>query len=153
MSANFISKSEITIQAPASSVWQVITSPDTIRAFMFGTQVQTDWKIGSDITWTGTHQGKTYRDKGKVLQVLPEKMLQHTYYSSMTEIEDKPENYFNVTYELEESDGATTLVVTNSNLPDEQSREHSRQNWQSVLEKIKELAERKEVAETKQSTL
>ena len=117
MSANFISRTETTINAPASKVWQALTSPDAIHEFMFGTQVETDWKIGSDIKWTGGYQGKRYEDKGKILQVLPEKLLQHTYHSSMSGIEDKPENYFNVTYELEETNGSTTVTLTNSNLP------------------------------------
>ena len=113
-----------------------------ISEFMFGTQINTDWKVGSDIKWTGSYNGRTYEDKGKILQVLPEKLLQHTYHSSMSGIEDKPENYFNVTYEFEETEGATTVTVTNSNLPDEQSREHAEKNWKGVLEKLKEVVER-----------
>jgi uncharacterized protein YndB with AHSA1/START domain len=142
MSANFISRAETTIQAPASRVWQALTSADAIREFMFGTEVETDWKIGSDIRWKGEYEGKQYEDKGKVLQVLPEKLLQHTYHSSMSGIEDKPENYLNVTYELEESHGITTLTLTNSNLPDENSKAHAEKNWRGVLQKIKEVAER-----------
>lgn len=142
MSVNFIARTEITINAPASKVWQTLTSPEAINRFMFGTQVETDWKIGSDIKWTGNYQGKSYEDKGKILQVLPEKLLQHTYHSSMSGIEDKPENYFNVTYELEEVNGATTVVLTNSNLPDEKSKEHAEKNWQGLLQKLKEVVER-----------
>jgi uncharacterized protein YndB with AHSA1/START domain len=141
MSANFISRTETNIHAPASKVWQALTSPETISQFMFGTRVETDWKIGSDITWTGEYNGKSYEDKGKILQVLPEKLLQHTYHSSMSGIEDKPENYFNVTYELEETNGSTTVTLTNSNLPDEKSKEHTEQNWQGVLQKLKEVVE------------
>lgn len=142
MAANFISKSETKINAPASKVWHALTSPAMISEFMFGTHVETDWKIGSDIKWTGNYNGKSYEDKGQVLQALPDKLLQHTYHSSMSGIEDKPENYFNVTYELDEQDGVTTVTLTNSNLPDEQSKEHTEKNWQRVLEKIKEVVER-----------
>jgi uncharacterized protein YndB with AHSA1/START domain len=142
MSANFISRTETTINAPASKVWHALTSPDAISEFMFGTRVETDWKIGSDIKWTGNYEGKTYEDKGKILQVLPEKLLQHTYHSSMSGIEDKPENYFNVSYELEEANGSTTVTLTNSNLPDEKSKEHSEKNWEGLLQKLKEVVER-----------
>lgn len=141
MSANFISKTVTRIEAPAAKVWDALTSPEAVREFMFGTQIETDWTIGSDITWRGEYQGKPYEDKGKVLQVLPEKILQHTYHSSMSGIEDKPENYFNVTYELEESDGATMVTLTNSNLPDEKSVEHTEKNWQMVLQKLKQVVE------------
>lgn len=143
MSANFISKTQITINAAAADVWKALTSPERVSEFMFGTQVETDWKIGSDIKWRGSYQGRSYEDKGKILQVLPEKLLQHTYHSSMSGVEDTPENYFNVTYELEEDEGVTTVTLTNSNLPDEKSREHSEKNWQGVLQKLKEVVERK----------
>lgn len=143
MSANFSAKAETIINAPASTVWQALTNPETISQFMFGTQVETDWKIGSPVRWHGNYEGKPYEDKGIILQVLPEKLLQHTYHSSMSGIEDKPENYFNVTYELEENNGQTTVTLTNSNLPDEKARDHAESNWQGVLQKLKEVVERK----------
>lgn len=143
MSANFSAKTQITINAPASSVWKALTTPEIVSAFMFGTEVNTDWTIGSPITWRGIYQGKAYEDHGTVLQVLPEKLLQHTYHSSMSGIEDTPENYFNVLYELEEDDGKTTVTLTNSNLPDEKARDHASQNWESVLQNLKEVVEGK----------
>ncbi|HEY0653203.1 MAG TPA: SRPBCC family protein [Chryseosolibacter sp.] len=141
MSANFSAKTETTIHASAAKVWQALTTPELISQFMFGAHVETDWAIGSPITWRGSHQGKSYEDHGTVLQVLPEKLLQHTYHSSLSEIEDTPENYFNVTYELDEEDGKTRVTLTNSNLPDEKSREHAERNWQKVLEKLKDIVE------------
>lgn len=143
MSANFISKTSVTIHAPAAQVWDALTSPELIRQYLFGTNTETDWKVGSDIRWRGEYEGKSYEDKGKILQVLPEKLLQHTYHSAMSGIEDKPENYFNVTYELEETDGETTVTVTNSNHPDEKSVAHSESNWSQVLSKLKEVVERR----------
>jgi uncharacterized protein YndB with AHSA1/START domain len=142
MAANFSSKNEITINAPASKVWKALTDPDAITQFMFGTNVETDWKIGSSITWHGEYEGKSYEDTGTILQVLPEKLLQHTYHSSMSGLEDKPENYFNVTYELEENNGQTKVTLTNSNLPDEKAEAHAASNWQGVLQKMKDVVER-----------
>lgn len=142
MSVNFISKATVVIDAPAAKVWQALTSPDVIREYMFGTRVETDWKIGSSIYWRGQHQGQEYEDKGTILQVLPEKLLQHTYHSSMSGIEDQPENYFNLIYELEEVDNQTTVTLTTSNLPDENSVQHIEQNWKEVLMKLKEVVER-----------
>jgi uncharacterized protein YndB with AHSA1/START domain len=141
MSANLIAKAETKINAPAEKVWKALTTPELVGEYMFGTRVETDWKVGSPITWHGNYQGKSYEDKGTILQVLPEKLLQHTYHSSMSGIEDKPENYFNISYELDEENGVTTVTLTNSNLPDEKSTEHSQKNWQSVLDKLKDVVE------------
>jgi len=35
----------------------------------------------------------------------------------MSGIDDKPENYVTVTYELSDKDGKTTLTVTQENIP------------------------------------
>jgi uncharacterized protein YndB with AHSA1/START domain len=142
MSANFSAKTQTTIHAPAAAVWKALTSAETIREYMFGTQVKTDWRVGSPITWHGNYEGKSYEDKGTILQVLPEKLLQHTYHSSMSGLADAPENYFNVTYELEENNDETIVTLTNSNLPDEKARDHAEKNWQGVLQKLKEVVER-----------
>jgi uncharacterized protein YndB with AHSA1/START domain len=141
MAANFVAKASTTVNASASDVWQALTNPEIIKVYMFGTEVQSDWKTGSPITWRGNYQGNSYEDKGKILQVLPDKLLQYTYHSSLSGIEDKPENYFNITFELEEDNGQTNVAVTNSNLPDEKSQEHAEKNWQAVLSKMKEAVE------------
>jgi uncharacterized protein YndB with AHSA1/START domain len=143
MAANFVAKATTTINAPASLVWKALTDPEIIRTYMFGTEMTTDWKVGSRITWQGNYEGKAYEDKGQILQLLPEKLLQYTYHSSMSGIEDRPENYFNITYELEEENGQTNVTLINSNLPDEQSQQHSQKNWETVLGKMKEVVEQR----------
>ena len=55
--------------------------------------------------------------------------------------EDKPDNYVNVTYELAENNDATTLTITQENIPDEKTKQHSEQNWSKVLEDLKKLLE------------
>lgn len=43
-------------------------------------------------------------------------------------MEDKPENYVNVSYELSGNNNATTLTVTQKNIPDKKPKEYSEQN-------------------------
>ena len=59
----------------------------------------------------------------------------------MSGIEDKPENYVIITYELIEENNNTTLTVTQENIPDEKTKEHSEQNWKKVLAELKKLME------------
>ena len=56
-------KTSIIINAPAAQVWKALTDPAIIKQYFFGTNVETDWKKGSPITWTGEWEGKTYQDK------------------------------------------------------------------------------------------
>ena len=83
MSKTPIAKATATINAPASKVWDALTKPDQIKQYLFGTDVTTDWKVGSPITYKGEWKGKAYEDKGKVLKVEPGKRLVSTFWSSL----------------------------------------------------------------------
>src|SRR5512137_2683690 len=99
MNKGWIAKAAITINAPASRVWDALTNPHLIKQYLFGTEVATDWKVGSPITYRGTWEGKSYEDKGKILQIEPGRLLVSTYWSSLSSVPDIPENYKTVRYE------------------------------------------------------
>ena len=142
MSKKLISKAAVSINAPAVRVWEALTRPELIKQYLFGTDVTTDWKVGSPITYKGEWKGKAYEDKGKVLQVIPEKLLVSTYWSSLSGTPDSPENYKTVKYELFPDGGKTRLAITQDNNATEEEAEHSGQNWKMVLAKLKELLEK-----------
>lgn len=139
---NIIAKAEITINVPASKVWRALTDPAQIRQYLFGTNAESDWKVGSSITYRGEWKGKTYIDKGKIIDLIPEKLLATTYWSGMSGLEDKPENYKKVSYTLSPAIGGTKLTITQDNNPSTEAVEESEQNWSAVLESLKNLLER-----------
>ena len=141
MNKALIAKATITINAPTSKVWDALTKPDLIKQYMFGTQVTTDWKVGSPITYKGEWNGKAYEDKGKVLQIEPGKLLVSTFWSSLSGLSDIPENYKTVSYELSAEGRGTNLTITQDNNDSQEEANHSEQNWKMVLEGIKKLLE------------
>ena len=141
MGTNLTAKSTIIVNAPASKVWQALTDPKLIKQYLFGTDAKSDWKEGSTLTYSGVWEGKAYEDKGKILKVVPEKLLETTYWSSMRGLPDQPENYNKVTYQLSAENGSTTLTITQDNVKTEQEREHSEKNWGMVLQGLKKLLE------------
>ncbi len=142
MNETRVAKASIRINAPASRVWDALTRPELIKQYLFGTQVNTDWQVGSPITYQGVWQGKPYEDKGQVLEIEPEKRIVSTFWSSLSGLEDRPENYKTVRYELSGEDSGTILTVTQDNNASEEEATHSEQNWKMVLEGIKKLLER-----------
>jgi uncharacterized protein YndB with AHSA1/START domain len=142
VSKNLIAKQSITINAPASKVWDALINPEMIKQYLFGTDAVSDWKVGSPITYKGSWDGKTYEDKGTVLNVVDEKLLESTYWSSMSGTSDAPENYKNVRYELIPINSGTTLMITQNNNATEEEKNHSEQNWRMVLNSLKELLEK-----------
>jgi uncharacterized protein YndB with AHSA1/START domain len=142
MTQTFISKSTVSINSPVSKVWQALTDPAMIKQYLFGTEAVSDWKAGSSITYKGVWEGKSYEDKGKVLEVIPEKLLVTSYWSSMTGDADIPENYKKVTYELESKGDQTVLTIQNDNNASQADSDHSAQNWNVVLDGLKKLLEK-----------
>lgn len=137
MKPNLTAMANISINAPVSKVWDALTKPEIIKQYFFGTDTKSDWKVGSPVTFKGEWAGKKYEDKGTVTDNQPNTLLSYFYWSSMSGKADKQENYANVTYELTQKNNATDLTVTQDNVADEKTKEHSEQNWRSVLNDLK----------------
>jgi uncharacterized protein YndB with AHSA1/START domain len=133
----------IDINAPAAKVWQGLTDPELVKQYFFGTNLKSDWKEGSPITFSGERDGKAYEDKGTILEITPGEYVKYSYWSSMSGTKDKPENYANVSYRVIEKDGVSTLEITQDGIKDEATKEHSEQNWQMVFGGLKKILEEK----------
>jgi uncharacterized protein YndB with AHSA1/START domain len=142
MKTTFTATARITINAKRDRVWDALTNPALIKEYLFGTNAVSDWKVGSSITYSGVWEGKPYTDKGKILEAEPDRILKSTYWSGMSGKPDTPENYNTVTYALSESNGQTTLTITQDNNPTKESADHSEANWKMVLESMKKLLEK-----------
>jgi len=136
-----VATARIDIEAPASRVWTALTEPDQIAAYMFGSRVETDWEVGHPITWNGEWEGKPYQDKGQVLAYDEPERLSVTHFSPLTGQDDVPENYHTLVYELGENDGVTTVSLSQDNNGSEEEAEHSRANWQMMLDGLKKQVE------------
>jgi uncharacterized protein YndB with AHSA1/START domain len=141
MSTTPIARATTTINAPASKVWDALTKPELIKQYLFGTEVTTDWRVGSPITYRGEWQGKSYEDKGKILEIEPRKRLVSTFWSSLAGLPDTPEYYKTVRYELAPEGDRTKLTITQDNNATQEEADHSEQNWRMVLDGVKKLLE------------
>jgi uncharacterized protein YndB with AHSA1/START domain len=141
MSNKLTATTQITVHASASKVWDALTKPELIKKYMMGADVSSDWKVGSPLTYTGSYQGKPYKEKGVIQQLEPNKLLQATHFSESSGKEDKPDNYALVTWELREKDDATVVTVSQDNVPNEQGVEASKRNWTAVLQGLKNTVE------------
>lgn len=141
MKTDIMGTAGVVINAGQGKVWQALTDPALIKQYFFGTLAKSDWTPGSPLTFEGEYQGKKYQDKGTIIKAEPGQLLSYSYWSSMSGIEDKPENYIIVTFTLQPEGDATLLIVTQQNIPTEAMRTHSIDNWKKVLNGIKDLLE------------
>jgi len=142
MNENFIAKASIAINASRQAVWQALMSPDAIKEYMFGARVDSDWREGSPISLKGEWQGKSYEDKGTILQVRPERRLQYSHYSPLSGLPDTPEHYHTVTIELAGNGTETEVMLAQDHNATEAARMHSEKNWKMMLDGLKKFVEK-----------
>jgi uncharacterized protein YndB with AHSA1/START domain len=142
VSRGFEAIKSVTIDASRAKVWDALTNPAKVKQYMHGTDMSTDWKVGSPIIWRGEWKGHSYVDTGTVLAFEPERLLTTTHWSPMGGSEDRPENYHTVTYELANDGGTTRLTVTqDNNATQEDADKMAENNWGPVLQGLKATAE------------
>jgi uncharacterized protein YndB with AHSA1/START domain len=139
---NLTSTAEVTIAAPTSKVWEALVTPETIKQYMFGSDVVTEWKVEGPIVWKGDYQGKKYEDKGTILKLEEGSVLQYSHFSPLSGKPDVPENYHIVTIKLDNRGDETGVTLTQDNNPDEESVEYTKKFWQGMLDTMKGILEK-----------
>lgn len=128
------------IKASVEKVWDGMTNPEIVKQYFFGTELISDWKVGSSITFQGEWEGKPYRDKGVILELEENKKIAYSYLSNWSGKEDLPENYLWVCYEFNSIGDNTELTIHQSNYEAETAN-HSEGNWASLIDGLKKIVE------------
>jgi uncharacterized protein YndB with AHSA1/START domain len=137
--SNHTSISKITINASAARVWAALTQPELVKQWQFGSLLSTDWQKGSPIVFRNEWEGTVFEQKGTVLEVEPNKLARYTLFAPRPDLTDSPENYFTMTYLLEEKNGKTTLSIIQDD-PRPQS-EPAEEDGSGILDGLKKLVE------------
>ena len=138
---DLIATTETTIDVPLAKVWNALVDPASIKHYMFGADVVSDWKKGSPITWKGEWKGQAYEDKGVILAIEPERRLQYTHFSPLSGVPDVPANYHTVTIDLLRDAGGVHVTLSQDNNQTPEAREHSEKNWSMMLTSLKQYLE------------
>lgn len=131
----------IDIIANKEKVWQVLTSPSCIATYLPGAQTFTDWKVGHSILFLHEDQHQASLDRGTILVYQPFELLMYTYWSQESNLEDSPENYITVAFNLTDIEGQTELSLTEVNFKDAAWYQRSLDTCMLTLSTIKELSE------------
>lgn len=136
------SVSTVKIVAPAKKVWLALTSPGLVKQWQYGSDLLTTWEVGTSIVFRNEWNGQVFEQKGTVLEFSPQSRLKYSLFFLRPGLEDVPENYFFMTYELAESDGITSLLVRQEDpRPSPPNEPPGGDDGPDVLSNLKELVE------------
>jgi uncharacterized protein YndB with AHSA1/START domain len=135
---------EADIHADAKTVWDVLTRRQS--AMFMGAEVETDWREGSPISFTGEFNGKPFKDHGEIRAVEPERRLAFTHYSPTSGKPDVPESYNLVDVRLDPRGDDRTLVrltqtPQGGDRPDDETVRKFEDNWRAMLGSLQKAAE------------
>jgi uncharacterized protein YndB with AHSA1/START domain len=105
-----VSTSAVTINAPRDVVWAAVTLPHFVQLWQYGSELTTDWTVGGPIRFRAEWQGETFEQWGTVLEYDAPVRLRYSLFAPRSGLEDRPENYFTMTYELSDVDGGTRVT-------------------------------------------
>jgi uncharacterized protein YndB with AHSA1/START domain len=140
MQTHFKIQYKTTILAPVEKVWDALTNPEIVKQYFFGTELVSDWKVGSQIVFQGEWEGQKYIDRGEILEFARNEKVAYSYLSSWSGKEDKPENYLWICYEVKQLESGTELTISQTNY-DEERAKHSEGNWASIINEMKKIVE------------
>jgi len=63
MNKNLIATQSIKINTKAEKVWRILTDPEKIKIYLFGTETTTVWNVGSPILFQGDYNGQAIKTK------------------------------------------------------------------------------------------
>jgi len=137
-------ESVVKILAPASKVWRALTEPGLVKQWQYGSDLTTTWEPGSPIVFRNEWNGQVFEQKGTVVEFKPVSRLKYSLFFPRPGIQDIPENYFFMTYELAESGGLTSLTFRQEDpRPSQPGAASGGDEGPDVLSTLKELVEMK----------
>jgi len=110
--------STIRLKASTKKIWDVLTKPEFVKQWQYGSDLITDWKVNSEIRFRSEWEGQVFEQWGKILEVVPYKLIRYTLFAPRPDLEDKPENYFVMNYILAEEKKCIRLdIIQEDNRP------------------------------------
>lgn len=81
-------------------MWAALTLAQHVRQWQYGSDLTTDWIVGHPIRFRAQWQGEAIEQWGTVEEFVAPIRLRYSLFAPRPGLEDRPENYFSMTYEL-----------------------------------------------------
>lgn len=126
-----------TIAAPAEKVWQALTDPAFTARYWYGTRVESDWQVGSPITFVKP-QGEP--DTGVVLVADRPRTLSFSWHIVWGEMAKEKDS--RVTFTIEPDGAGSKLTLVHDEFEEgSQAAEALKNGWKGILAGLKKTLE------------
>ena len=112
-------------------MWAELLHPGA--RWMLGANIETDFQVGSPVTFEGHFFGRQFEDHGTVLEFDRPRLMHFTHFSPLSGQEDAPENYHDIRITLEPVDGGTRIVIVQQNIDTAEHAKSSQEQWSLAL--------------------
>jgi uncharacterized protein YndB with AHSA1/START domain len=130
---------ELEISATPSRVWQALVSPDLTEKYYFNTRVDSDWNVGSKISYRDS-QGRPAVE-GKILEISPPGRLVTTFEPKWLPSEQAGAAS-TVVWEISGSGNKSKIKVTHEGLdPNNPATQDIQSAWPPTLDGLKSVLE------------
>jgi len=133
--------STITINASTQKVWNILTKPEMVKLWQYGSELHTTWEPGTSIKFRTAWEGKVLEQWGQVLEMRSYELIKYSLFAPRPDLEDKPENYFIMNYVLTEENGQTKLEIIQEDNRPNAVQEEPQGEENPILKSLKDLAE------------
>ncbi len=122
-------------------MWAAVTLAEHVRRWQYDSELMTDWVVGGPIRFRAEWQGQVFEQWGTVLEFDAPTRLRYALFAPRPGLEDRPENYFTMTYELLDVDGTTEVTFIQEDPRDLDDTENETDEENPVLVALRDVAE------------
>ncbi len=122
------------VAQPPERVWAELLHPGA--KWMLGANIETDFQVGSPVTFEGHFFGREFQDYGTVLEFARPRIMRFTHFSPAYGLPDVPENYHDIRITLDPEDGGTRLSVEQSNIVTQERADRAEHQWIQALRTV-----------------
>ena len=130
------------INVPPRILFEALTNSDGIIQYYPLQEVISDWKVGGEIIFKGSNEGKNFIDYGTIDDLILDRKFQYTYWSDNHGTERTPENHLTICYTLSQVDNGTILKLEHKNFRSEAMYSEMLNVWDFLLSNLKNFVEK-----------
>lgn len=130
------------IATTPEKLWEALTSTQFTEKYFFGTAIESDWQVGSTISYL---RNGAVTDYGKILKCEPNRLLSFTWNHTNDQTNRKEPSI--VTFMLTELEATVRLTLKHENLEPtdlvdrDDTFEGLNNGWPAILSNLKSLLE------------